>query len=476
MKSIMTKALLGGFVLLALTLVGPVAASTWIDLASTGGPPPLTGYAPTVVRDPATNRLILFGRNSSMQNEVWVLTNANGLGGTPAWTRLSPTGTAPPNRGNHAAVYDPANNRMIIFGGCGGTCYPVLKDVWVLTNANGLGGAPQWIPLSPIGTAPAARHAVAAGYEPATNRLVIFGGHTGSGDGGTTYSDVWVLSHANGLGGSPAWTQLSPAGGPPPGQYAPSFVYDAGNNRLTVSGGSAQGSGSLTNAVWVLSNANGSTGSPVWTNLIAEGAAGSPSPFRGGGASYDTAYNRMMLVLSPGAWVATNANGLGGSANWMQLTPSGGPPSGGAAGSNSAVYDPASNRATVIFYTAASTLEDWVLTDANGVATVAIDIKPGSDVNPINPDSQGRIAVAILSTDTFDATQVDTSTVHFGTANVVTATIEDVNGDGRPDMVLHFNTTDVGIACGDASATLTGTSLSGQLIQGSDSIRTVGCK
>ena len=41
---------------------------------------------------------------------------------------------------------------------------------------------------------------------------------------------------------------------------------DVANNRMTVFGGAAQGSGIATNAVWVLSNANGLGGTPAWTN------------------------------------------------------------------------------------------------------------------------------------------------------------------------------------------------------------------
>jgi len=43
-------------------------------------------------------------------------------------------------------------------------------------------------------------------------------------------------------------------------------------------------------------------------------------------------------------------------------------------------------------------------------------------------------------------------------------------------MILHFNTQDTGIVCGDTSASLTGETVSGQEIEGSDSIKTVGCK
>jgi hypothetical protein len=111
---------------------------------------------------------------------------------------------------------------------------------------------------------------------------------------------------------------------------------------------------------------------------------------------------------------------------------------------------------------------------------IAIDIKPGSEPAPINPKSKGKIPVAILTTDTFDATTVNPATARFGATGTeaapVLVAVEDVNGDGRPDLLLHFNTQDTGIQCGDTSASLTGKTFSGQAIQGSDSIQTVGCK
>jgi hypothetical protein len=114
------------------------------------------------------------------------------------------------------------------------------------------------------------------------------------------------------------------------------------------------------------------------------------------------------------------------------------------------------------------------------VVPVDIDIKPGSYPNSINPKSKGKIPVAILTTDTFDATNVDASTVLFGRtgteASPVHWALKDVDGDGDTDMILHFNIQDTGIVCGDTSAFLTGKTLSGQVIEGSDSINTVGCK
>ena len=111
---------------------------------------------------------------------------------------------------------------------------------------------------------------------------------------------------------------------------------------------------------------------------------------------------------------------------------------------------------------------------------VYIDIKPGSDLNSINPRSRGVIPVAILTTKDFDATAVNPSTVLFGKTGTEASpfhfAFEDVDGDGNIDMILHFRTQETGLVCGDTEAILTGESLNGQAIEGSDSIKTVGCK
>jgi hypothetical protein len=112
--------------------------------------------------------------------------------------------------------------------------------------------------------------------------------------------------------------------------------------------------------------------------------------------------------------------------------------------------------------------------------TVRLDIRPGDLSAQINPRSRGVIPVGILGSDTLDVADIDVTTLAFGPNEAAAAHRhghrEDVNYDGIMDLMLHFRTQDTGIACGDESAMLTGETLDGQPIEGSDSIQTVGCR
>lgn len=113
-------------------------------------------------------------------------------------------------------------------------------------------------------------------------------------------------------------------------------------------------------------------------------------------------------------------------------------------------------------------------------ATLVIDIKPGSNRNPINPRSRGVVPVAILGAPTFDVTQVDPASVRLGPGQAAPKKgkvhYEDVNRDGVMDALFHFPTPDIGIRCQDTVLFLTGMLRDGTAITGSDSVVTSGCR
>jgi uncharacterized protein DUF6923 len=111
---------------------------------------------------------------------------------------------------------------------------------------------------------------------------------------------------------------------------------------------------------------------------------------------------------------------------------------------------------------------------------VAIDVKPGSAVNPINLKGNGVIPVALLTDGGFDALTADVATLRFSGAGGAAEAHgvghpQDVDGDGDLDLMLHFRTQDSDIHCGDTTATLVGATLGGDAIVGSDVILTIGC-
>src|SRR5262249_28925809 len=94
--------------------------------------------------------------------------------------------------------------------------------------------------------------------------------------------------------------------------------------------------------------------------------------------------------------------------------------------------------------------------------------------------SHGVVPVAILSTATFDATAVDPLTVTLAGASVrlkgngtAQASRQDVNRDGRMDLVVHVNTEALQLTASDTAAVLVGQTYGGETFQGIDSVRVI---
>ena len=125
----------------------------------------------------------------------------------------------------------------------------------------------------------------------------------------------------------------------------------------------------------------------------------------------------------------------------------------------------------------------WLIIDAVplykvGPLKLGIDIKPGNDVNPVNPMSRGKIPVAILGSGGFDVDDVDATTLAFGPDAAAPAHrrgghFVDVDNDGFDDLLSHYATPETGITLGEREACVTGETLYGTPFEGCDDIRTV---
>jgi hypothetical protein len=104
-------------------------------------------------------------------------------------------------------------------------------------------------------------------------------------------------------------------------------------------------------------------------------------------------------------------------------------------------------------YTVLTTITDK--DNGAGTATTSlhvsrIDVPLNVLTGTINPRAEGELPVAVLSTSTFDAREVDVASVTLGDGQEsavsvarhpngrLFASFEDVNHDARPDLVLHF--------------------------------------
>jgi hypothetical protein len=100
-----------------------------------------------------------------------------------------------------------------------------------------------------------------------------------------------------------------------------------------------------------------------------------------------------------------------------------------------------------------------------GYVVVGLAIMPNANPSSVSLKKQGSLPVAILSSATFDARTIDVSSIRLGDevgtdtpVEVVkgkpNARIDDINGDGRPDMILSFAVQQL-IANGDLTSSTT---------------------
>lgn len=115
------------------------------------------------------------------------------------------------------------------------------------------------------------------------------------------------------------------------------------------------------------------------------------------------------------------------------------------------------------------------------IEQIDIIIKPDTtEVAPVNPKSKGSIPVALLSSAEFDAMEVDQQTLRFGAQGNEESFVRcnkdgmDYNGDGRLDLVCHFDNPTAHFDIGDTEGVVRGATKSGKQFEGRGWLKVVG--
>src|SRR4030095_5288864 len=135
--------------------------------------------------------------------------------------------------------------------------------------------------------------------------MIVYGGQFSVNGNGRSSGGVWILDHANGLGGGPVWRHLdlSAAAGARQNHQA---VYDQNGHMIVFGGLRIQPDPSAPvgfskmslNDVWVLDNANQVAGTPSWRQVTlseTEGVPIQPSPRHSVAAAYDIPSNQLVV-------------------------------------------------------------------------------------------------------------------------------------------------------------------------------------
>ncbi|HKQ58675.1 MAG TPA: kelch repeat-containing protein [Candidatus Eisenbacteria bacterium] len=254
----------------------------WFPNPGYGTPPSARG-GHAAVYDSLRNRMLLIGGfDETLHNDVWEYTPP----GTGTWSELAVGGTAMSPRAQHAAVYDPVRDRVIVIGGDTGV---FMNDVWALD----LAGPLEWHELSPTGVAPSPRREHTAIYDPAGDRIIVFGGFDGQAK-----NDIWELS----LGETPVWKRLTAIGTSPTPRYGHTAVFDPLRRRMVVFGGGT-GPGTFAGDVFALGL---DIATPVAVAL----------------ANADATPDRVRLawtIDAAGSVEATVSRSVEGSGQWIEL-------------------------------------------------------------------------------------------------------------------------------------------------------------
>ncbi|MEC0266396.1 cadherin-like beta sandwich domain-containing protein [Paenibacillus anseongense] len=161
----------------------------------------------SMVFDEMAENVVMFGGqdNNKFFDETWIWD-----GQEQTWQEMRNLTSSPPERRGAAMAYDPATGKVLLFGGEGQSGV-LLGDTWLWDGMNA-----KWEQVTGLPSSPTARGGAQIAFD--GKQLVLFGGYSGSGSSKTLQDDTWLW---DGTG----WAKINPTE-KPPAAYGGQMAFD----------------------------------------------------------------------------------------------------------------------------------------------------------------------------------------------------------------------------------------------------------
>ncbi len=199
---------------LRLLLIGSLLFTSVRVVHAVDNPSARMGHA--MVYDPVNEKVLLFG-GSIWQNSRYTFYNDLWSYADGVWTEINVPGAKPSGRFNIPMVYISNTHQLFLFGGFSST--DRIGDTWVYDIADN-----QWTRFD-TDTNPPRRSDAAIAYDEEHNVVVMFGGYSIND---VILDDTWVFDFS-----LMDWVEMTPQNKPLE-QYGGHMVYDSVNGELLM--------------------------------------------------------------------------------------------------------------------------------------------------------------------------------------------------------------------------------------------------
>lgn len=205
----------------AIGLVAPPAPpdAIWEEQSGSGSPIPRASHR--MAYDAGRDEMIVFGGYKRRDERFIEPARGTWAWDGSSWEKLATD--SPPTRQDHVMEYDPVRDEIVLFGGARKGRF--VKATWVFADGHWTRRSPQ--------TSPGGRTDAVMAFDPHLQQLVMFGGSRPQAGGDRVSGSTWTWD-------GETWHKLDPATSPA-GRIEAGMAYDPASDRIVLFGGRRYG-------------------------------------------------------------------------------------------------------------------------------------------------------------------------------------------------------------------------------------------